>query len=98
MAFQIRFEDKATAHLGELTARERALILDEIERQLLNQPDVPARHRRQLRSKPLAKWQLSVDYFRVFYDVDEPRNEVVILAIGRERRKRLFIGGKAFKI
>jgi mRNA-degrading endonuclease RelE of RelBE toxin-antitoxin system len=72
--------------------------LAEIEKQLVHHPNIRTRHRKQLRPNPLAKWQLSVGDFRVFYDVDEPRNEVVILAIGTKVGNRLNIGGKEYKI
>jgi mRNA-degrading endonuclease RelE of RelBE toxin-antitoxin system len=98
MAYQIRFEEEATEHLGEFTARERSTILYEIENQLIHQPNVRTRHRKQLRPNPLAKWQLSVGDSRIFYDVDEPANEVVILAIGRKAGNRFIIGGKEYKI
>jgi len=98
MSFQVRFEDEAIEHLGELAAREQSIILDKIEKQLPDQPNVPTRHRKELRPNPLAKWQLSVDDFRVIYDVDEARKEVLILAIGKKIGNRLFIGGKEYKL
>ncbi len=98
MAFQIRFEDEAVEHLDDLTAREQTTILAEIEKQLVHQPNKHTKHRKQLRPNPLAKWQLSVGDFRVFYDIDEPKSEVVILAIGIKVGNRLIIGEKEYKI
>jgi mRNA-degrading endonuclease RelE of RelBE toxin-antitoxin system len=98
MAFQIRFEDEAVAHLDKFKAKERFAVLGEIEKQLVKQPDVRTRHRQQLRSNSLAKWQLSIDDFRVFYDIDDSQNEVVILAIGTKAGNRLIIGGKEYRL
>jgi mRNA-degrading endonuclease RelE of RelBE toxin-antitoxin system len=98
MAFQIRFEDEAVAHLDKFKARDRSTILDEIEKHLVNQPHVRTRHRKQLRPSPFAKWQLSIGEFRVFYDVDEIQNKVVVLAIGIKAGNRLFAGGKEYKL
>ena len=98
MAFQIRFEDEAVAHLDKFKARERSTVLGEIEGQLAKQPDVRTRHRQPLRSKPLTKWQLSIGDFRVFYDIEESQNEVVILAIGTKAGKRLIIGRKEYRL
>ena len=97
MAFQVKFEDEAVDHLDALTARERTAILAGIEKQLIHQPHVSTRHRKQLRPNPLAKWQLSIGNFRAFYDVDEIQNKVVILAIGLKVGNRLVIGGKEYK-
>jgi len=98
MPFQVRFEDDAVEHLDALKARERAILLDELEKQLVNQPNVATRHRKQLRPNPLAKWQLSVGDFRIFYNVNASKNEVVILAIGTKVGNRLIIGGKEYKL
>jgi len=98
MPFRVRFEDDAVEHLGALKARDRAILLDEIEKQLVNQPNVTTRHRKQLRPNPLAKWQLSSGNFRVFYDIDEIKTEVLVLAIGVKAGNRLFVGGKEYKL
>jgi mRNA-degrading endonuclease RelE of RelBE toxin-antitoxin system len=98
MPFHINFEDEAVEHLDALAARERTTILGEIEKQLVHQPHVRTKHRKQLRPNPLAKWQLSVGGFRIFYDIDETQNEVVILAIGTKVGNRLIIGRKEYKI
>jgi len=94
MAYRIEFGRIPTRHLDEFTARERSVILKAIEKQLTYQPNIRTRHRKRLRPNPLAKWQLSVGAVRVFYDVAEPRKEVLILAIGRKYGNRLFISGK----
>jgi len=98
MPFRVRFEDDAVEHLDALKARDRAILLDELEKQLVNQPNVTTRHRKQLRPNPLAKWQLSVGDFRIFYNVNASKNEVAILAIGTKVGNRLIIGGKEYKI
>ncbi len=94
MAYRIEFGKIPTRHLDEFTARERPVILKAIEEQLTHQPNIRTRHRKKLRPNPFAKWQLSVGDVRVFYDIDEPRKEVLILAIGRKYGNRLIIGGK----
>lgn len=94
MAYQIEFGRIPTQRLNEFTSRERAVILRAIQEQLTYQPSIRTRHRKPLRANPLAKWQLSIGKARVFYDVDELRKEVLVLAIGRKLGNRLMIGGK----
>jgi len=94
MRYQILMSPEAIDHLGEFSARDQSLILDQIDTHLLYQPDVETRRRKRMRPNPLAPWELRIEQFRVFYDIDEDSVEVRILAVGRKRGNRLFIGGK----
>jgi mRNA-degrading endonuclease RelE of RelBE toxin-antitoxin system len=67
MLYQISFAPQVREHLRCLTAREQEIVLDEIERQLGNEPTVETRHRKRLRPNAVAPWQLSVADFRVLY-------------------------------
>jgi mRNA-degrading endonuclease RelE of RelBE toxin-antitoxin system len=46
----------------------------------------------------LAEWELRVDRFRVFYDLDEEQAEVKILAVGHKRGSRLHLRGEEFTL
>ncbi|MBM3241314.1 type II toxin-antitoxin system RelE/ParE family toxin [Candidatus Poribacteria bacterium] len=95
MAYTIEFAESVKAQLRELTARQRSTILDSVERQLVHEPLVETRNRKQLRPNPVAPWELRIGDLRVFYEVasDEP-DTVRILAVGRKRGYRLYIAGK----
>jgi hypothetical protein len=91
----VEFAQSVQAHLRALRARERALVLGAIERQLLSQPLVETRHRKPLRPNPIAPWQLTVEDLRVFYEVGAAANGPVrILAVGRKHGCILKIGGE----
>jgi len=98
VAYTIRFSDEADEHLDELTARQRARVLDAIEEQLLHEPTKVTRNRKPMRPDKtpfIAPWELRVDDLRVYYDVEEkPRPLVKILSIGVKVRDRVLIGGK----
>ncbi len=98
MTHDIEFSEDADRHLSHLSARERAILLAAIEEQLVDQPTVPTRRRKRLRANPLAPWELRVDDFRVFYDVEAERNTVVIIAIGLKEHNVLRIEGKEYKL
>ena len=66
--------------------------------QLTNEPNTETRNRKELRDNPLADWELRVDPFRIFYEVDESERTVRIVAIGIKDRARLLVGGKEFKL
>lgn len=93
MPYDILYSPDAEDHLRELTARQRAVVLDTVERQLRYQPKVETRNRKPMRPNPLAPWELRIDDLRVYYDVEEdPKPVVSIRAIGIKKRNRVRIG------
>lgn len=99
MAYLIEFAESVKDHLRQLTARDRALLFDEIEKQLLHEPLVETRNRKPLRPNPIAPWELRVGELRVFYEVPEGEPaRVRILAIGEKRGNSLWIGSKEVQI
>ena len=94
MAYQIRISRDADRQLGQLSARDRGIVLKAIEEQLMHQPEVPTRHRKLLRENPLADWELRVGQYRVLYDLEADEKVVMILAIGLKSHNILWIEGK----
>ena len=96
--FSVEFTEKALGHLESFRGFERNIILDAIKAQLPHQSSQETRHRKLLRVNPLADWELRVQAFRVFYEVD-PENYVVrIIAIGHKQHNTLFIGGEEMQL
>jgi mRNA-degrading endonuclease RelE of RelBE toxin-antitoxin system len=96
--FTIDLSDDALEELRQFRKRDSTIILDEIERQLTYQPNVETRNRKPLRSHPLGEWELRVDKFRVFYDIDMENETVLIKAVGVKMGNKLFIRGKEFSL
>ena len=92
MAFRVEFTPQADDHVAELTARERATLIDRVEEQLLHEPTTEMRNRKPMRPNPLAPWELRVGRLRVYYDVED--DVVTIRAIGVKVRRRVRIGGE----
>jgi mRNA-degrading endonuclease RelE of RelBE toxin-antitoxin system len=90
--FKVRLARGALGDLRRLRAHDRARILDEIERCLVEQPQQPSRNRKELTAlvppwehvPPV--WELRVDDYRVFYDVDAGARAVVVRAVRRKGR------------
>jgi mRNA-degrading endonuclease RelE of RelBE toxin-antitoxin system len=90
--FAIRFARGALDDLRRLRAHDRASVVDEIERCLVAQPQEPSRNRKELMAlvppwehvPPV--WELRVDDYRVFYDVDAGARRVVIRTVRRKGR------------
>jgi len=94
--FTIDLSDEALEELRHFRKRDSTTILDEIERQLTYQPDVETRNRKPLRAHPLGEWELRVDKFRVFYDIDVENKAVLVKAVGIKVGNKLFIQGEEF--
>lgn len=99
MAYVIEFAESVKGQLRQLVARDRVLVFDAIETQLLYKPLVETRNRKLLRPNPLAPWELRVGNLRVFYEVSEGEpNKVRILAVGEKRGNTLWISGKEVQL
>lgn len=85
-----------------LTARDRAALLDKIGRQLTHEPTVETRNRKRMRPSPrlpAGVWELRVGHLRVYYDVKEGDDPVVVvLAIGVKIRDQVRIGRKEIEL
>ncbi len=89
MPHEIIFEPNAVEHLQGFSARNRSIVLDQIEVQLTYQPDVETRNHKRLRPNPLAPWELRIGEIRVFYDVNADVASVRVIAVGRKEGNRL---------
>ncbi len=90
MAYQVILTDLATDELRAFRAYDRRRIVGEIEKQLVHQPRTETRNRKPLEINPDFEyeppvWELRIDEFRVFYDVNESEQVVFIRAVRRKR-------------
>ena len=91
--FTVRLARGAVEDLEDLGAHGRSRILDAIERSLQTHPLDPNRNRKELvglvppweHVAPV--WELRVGDYRVFYDVDRERRQVIVRAIRHKGRK-----------
>jgi len=99
LPYEIEYSPETEDHLRALTARQRSIVLDSIDKQLKYQPTEETRNRRPMRPNPLAPWELRIGNLRVYYDVEtEPELTVFILAVGIKERNRVHIGGEVVEL
>ena len=91
MRFEIEFTPEALEDVVFFKKHERRRIIEGIESQLERQPAVETRNRKRLRPNQLAEWELRIDKFRVFYDVDTREGHVRVVSVGCKRGNRLVI-------
>ena len=94
MKHTIAFTPSAREDLRFHRKHEQVLVVDAVSEKLKHQPGVETKHRKPMREGHLARWELSVEAFRVFYNLDEENRAVEIIAIGKKEHNRLFIRGK----
>jgi len=91
--FAILYDEATEQDLRALRVYEVRRILKEVEAQLTKEPTRPTRRKKLLEGlvRPWVSvrpvWQLRVGDFRVFYDVDEEGQEVIVRAIRRKGTK-----------
>jgi mRNA-degrading endonuclease RelE of RelBE toxin-antitoxin system len=99
--FELLFAPEVVEHLRVIERKYHNLIQAAIDAQLAFTPEKEA-HNRKLLEQPTplgATWELRfglTNRFRVFYEVDNKRQPVQVLAIGVKERNRLFIGREEF--
>ena len=99
MAYVIEYSPEAEDHLRRLTTRQQRTVLDTVDRQLVNEPNVETRNRKPMRPNPVAPWELRIGDLRVYYEVkNEPHLVVRVLAIGVKERNEVRIGGERIKL
>jgi mRNA-degrading endonuclease RelE of RelBE toxin-antitoxin system len=99
LRYGIEFSPDAEDHLRALTARNRVIVLDSVDKQLSYQATVETKHKKLMRPNPLAPWELRIGNLRVYYDVEEePQPIVYIRAIGIKEHNRVRIGSEVIEL
>ena len=99
MNFKVEYSPEAEKHLRSLSARDRAIVLDTVDKKLTYEPHVETKNRKPMRPNPVAPWELRIGNLRVYYDFSEvPENIVYIRAIGIKDRNFVRIGGEEIEL
>ncbi len=99
VAYLIRYTPDAMEHLERLTARQQAIVLEQVLARLSHEPTVESRNRKRMRPNPVAPWELRIGRLRVYYDVETGLSpQVVVLAVGVKRRAIVIIGRGEYRL
>ena len=90
VVFTVSYAESVADDLAAIRAFDRRQLLDQIDRHLLHEPTRETRNKKILRGltppwehvEPV--WELRVDEYRIFYDVDEVAGEVIVRAVRRK--------------
>jgi mRNA-degrading endonuclease RelE of RelBE toxin-antitoxin system len=96
--FEVEITRQALGDLHYLTKRARRIVVARLEEHLTHEPARETRNRKRLRPNQLAEWELRIDRFRVFFDVDSVARVVRVMAVGRKEGNRLFIRDEEYQL
>lgn len=92
MKFSTQLTASAIEDLDYFRKNERRVISEGIDLFLTQDANIETKRRRQLRPNQISKWELRIDDYRIFYDIEE--NEVVkVVAVGHKSHNDLLIRG-----
>lgn len=98
MLFKLVYDKEARADLKAFESHQAIAILKSIEKQLGEQPATETNSRKLLRANPFFTWELRIQPFRVFYQVDEEAGEVRIQRIGCKVHNDIYLRGEKFQL
>ena len=90
VVFTISYAESVAKDLAAVRAFELRQLLDQIDRQLSYEPARETRNRKILRGLTppwehvVPVWELRVNQYRVFYDVDDAAGRVIVRAVRRK--------------
>ncbi len=97
MKYNIDIKESANDDLLHYDTFEQRIIVKAIMKYLQFDANIETRKRKQLRSNPVAPWELKIGKYRVFYEVAEGQ-KINILAIGHKDHNELLIRGRKVQI
>jgi len=92
--YDIEFTPEAIDDLKSFRKFEQQIIISGIESQLTYEPTVETRNRFRMRPNEVAEWELRIDKYRVFYNVEHEVHIVSIEVVGFKSGNQLFVRGK----
>ncbi len=85
--------------MRDLSARQRSIIFDAVDKQFSHDPTVETRNRKLMRPNQLAIYELRVGDLRVYYDVEgDSEMAVIIRAVGYKKGNVVNIGGEQIEL
>ncbi len=97
MRFSIQLTATAIEDLDYFRKNERRVISEGIDLFLTQDANIETKRRKQLRRNPISKWELRIDDYRIFYDIEE-NGVVKVVSVGHKSHNDLFIRGEKVEL
>lgn len=92
MLYIINITPDAQEDIDFFKAYERRIIADNIRTFLTRDALIETNRRKLLEMNQLGSWELRIDHYRIFYDIEE--DTVYITAVGYKEHNDLYIRGR----
>jgi mRNA-degrading endonuclease RelE of RelBE toxin-antitoxin system len=93
MQFTVIILPSADADLTYFRVHEQRIILTGIATHLAYDATTASKRRKKLDPNRIAPWELRIDHYRIFYDIEQP-TLIKVVAIGYKDHNDLYIRGK----
>jgi mRNA-degrading endonuclease RelE of RelBE toxin-antitoxin system len=84
MPFSVDITQNVWGDLRYFRAYEQRIITDGIRTYLTTEAGTETNKRKQLEPNDIAIWELRIDHYRVFYDIDGMQVYVIAIALQRD--------------
>jgi mRNA-degrading endonuclease RelE of RelBE toxin-antitoxin system len=78
--------------------RDRKIIVDGIAEQLRHDPVGETRNRKRLRPNATSEWELRIEKYRIFYDLNHEERVVEVKVVGEKRGNRVVVRGEEYEL
>jgi mRNA-degrading endonuclease RelE of RelBE toxin-antitoxin system len=96
--YDIQFTPSALDDIGWFKKRERKIIVDGIADQLHRDPAGETRNRKRLRPNATSEWELRIEKYRIFYDLNHEERVVEVKVVGDKRGNRVVVRGEEYEL
>lgn len=99
MKWSMQILPSALGDLADLPGYAQRIIIDAVNQKLIDEPTAFSRNLKQLRSNPVAGYELRVQgRYCVLYNVDQAAQTATITVIGQKRGNALYVRGKEYNL
>jgi mRNA-degrading endonuclease RelE of RelBE toxin-antitoxin system len=96
--YEVKFTPSALEDIGWFKKRERKIIVDAIAGQLGRDPTGETRNRKRLRPNATSEWELRIEKYRVFFDLNHEERLVEVRVVAEKKGNRVVVRGKEYKL
>jgi len=96
--YDIKFTVSALEDIGWFKKRERKIIVDGIAEQLRHDPVGETRNRKRLRPNATSEWEVRIEKYRIFYDLNHEERVVEVKVVGEKRGNRVVVRGEEYEL
>ena len=96
--YDIKFTPSALEDIAWFKKRERKIIVDGIAEQLGHDPVGETRNRKRVRPNATSEWELRIEKYRIFYDLNYEEKVVEVKVVGEKKGNKVVVRGEEYEL